>query len=400
MNRNINDLSGLRYTKKGKDILMKNVQKSVDKKENNVINIKPFSKVAVIAATMCFATVTAYATGVFQSAADIFAPMFGGSESQAEIIGQMGHVLPPSSSGGVVEASSSTSNGITISAKAVLGDSKNLCIIYDIKNEDGTQINLPDGVSADSLFTGSIFDNNETFIPGTQLPKTAGDDLSSSGSRYFKEDENGGLQFIERITTEGKIPVGETVTAGFRVIEYVIPKGESFEVKTLAEGDWNLEYTLDYQDLSRVYSVNKTNEIDEYTYNIESLVISPLSFELKYVVDGEMEYKEIDAADVKEEDFFIDYGNNKWLTVDENVSVLVDDTEDFTVLTGVTPFQRLDIILTLKDGTEMDLTYSASNGLNSADGQTFIAIANMFDEIIPLEDMLSVSIGDEIIFID
>jgi hypothetical protein len=96
---------------------------------------RPLLRTALIAACLTAAlAVTAGATGVLKSAAEAFAPIFGGSAAQTEIIDKIGYPV----------GASDTAGGVTITADAVLGDQYNAAIVFTITRDDGTAL-LPAG---------------------------------------------------------------------------------------------------------------------------------------------------------------------------------------------------------------------------------------------------------------
>ena len=58
---------------------------------------------------------------------------------------------------------------------------------------------------------------------------------------------------------------------------------------------------------------------------------------------------------------------------------------------------QLDIVLNLKDGREIDLGYWAGGSYGADEGKSVFTKSSMFNEVIPLEDMESVTVcGTEI----
>ena len=102
---------------------------------------RPILRTALIAACLAVVLgVTAGATGILKSAAEAFAPIFGTSAAQTEIIDQIGYPV----------GASDTDNGVTVTADAVMGDAYNAVIVYTISRDDGTRL-LPEDISGDML---------------------------------------------------------------------------------------------------------------------------------------------------------------------------------------------------------------------------------------------------------
>ncbi len=81
-----------------------------------------------IAAVLAIGGGTAYATGTLASAADSLAAVFGAGPAQTELIDQIGRPI----------GASCTSNGITITADAIIGMRNAYAVVYTIEKDDGT----------------------------------------------------------------------------------------------------------------------------------------------------------------------------------------------------------------------------------------------------------------------
>lgn len=91
--------------------------------------------VSVLACVLAAAlTVGAGAAGFLKPVADLFAPVFGGEESQLELIERMGTSL------GI----SDTRNGVTVTAEAMLNDGRNVAVLYSVSRESGEPL-IPAG---------------------------------------------------------------------------------------------------------------------------------------------------------------------------------------------------------------------------------------------------------------
>ncbi len=80
------------------------------------------------------------ATGALGSAGDAFAGLFGGGPAETEIIDQIGYPI----------GASATSNGVTITADAIMGDTYSYAIVYSIRRDDGSPL-----VSDETLAAGA-----------------------------------------------------------------------------------------------------------------------------------------------------------------------------------------------------------------------------------------------------
>lgn len=74
-------------------------------------------------------------TGALDSAGEAFAGLFGGGAAETEIIDQIGYPI----------GASATSNGVTITADAIVGDTYSYAIVYSIRRDDGEPPGEPGG---------------------------------------------------------------------------------------------------------------------------------------------------------------------------------------------------------------------------------------------------------------
>ena len=104
-----NTMDALRFTPEQKAALAERVAERAGGKTRR----HPLWRTALIAACLAAAlAVGAGASGVLKSAAEVFAPIFGGSAAQTEVIDKIGHPI----------GAGDTDNGVTITADAIIGD--------------------------------------------------------------------------------------------------------------------------------------------------------------------------------------------------------------------------------------------------------------------------------------
>ena len=137
-----NSLDALRFTPEQKAALSAGAADAAKGKTHR----RPLWRTALIAACLTAAlAVGAGASGVLKSAVEVFAPIFGGSAAQTEVIDKIGHPI----------GAGDTDNGVTITADAIIGDAYNAAIVYTIRRDDGTTL-LPEGTDAKSLLMGGF----------------------------------------------------------------------------------------------------------------------------------------------------------------------------------------------------------------------------------------------------
>ncbi len=70
----------------------------------------------------------AYASGALMGVGNVMDDLFGGPPAQTEVVGKIGRPL----------GASATSNGVTVTAEAIIGDRANYTIVFSVAKDDGT----------------------------------------------------------------------------------------------------------------------------------------------------------------------------------------------------------------------------------------------------------------------
>lgn len=301
---------------------------------------RPILRTALIAACLAVVLgVTAGATGILKSAAEVFAPIFGGSAAQTEIIDKIGYPI----------GASDTAGGITITADAVMGDAYNAAIIFTITRDDGTAL-LPAGTEDSMLLVrGGGADLN--ILGGTH-----------GGSWFVDEDPTDStVQLIQTISAD--VPINDcTATAEFDDLWFW--DEERGEAVPYAEGTWKLRFDVRYEDASVSLGNGETFIQDGMTFTIDSITLSPVAVKVDYTVDEEVVWSENESGRQSDEDA-------------EQAARYMENVE---------------ILLTRTDGTVMDLSNSGGS-ISPQDGTTVCSKSQVFSEIIPMEEMASISVG-------
>lgn len=303
---------------------------------------RPVFRAALIAAVMvAVLAVGAGAAGVLPSPTEIFAPLFGGAAAQTEVIDKIGHPI----------GASDTVDGITISADAIMGTEYNAVIVYTIRRDDGERF-FPKGEDLDSsmLVLGGF--GGLGGIKG-----------GSHGSAWFVDEdpEDDRVQYIEAVNMDYPVTKA-TVNVTFYDLCYW--KDGQAERQPLYAGRWYLHYEVDYEDCSVALGGGETFSQDGLNFTIDEVSVSPIGFRVAYTADRELVWSGApsgrqDPEDARESQRYL-----------ENV----------------------EILLTKTDGTVLDLSNSGGS-ITPKDGVSVCDKGDVFDEIIPLEDMASLSVG-------
>ena len=196
----------------------------------------------------CFALVlsmalTAEATN--GTVSNLLAPLFGGA--QTEIVDKIG----------VPIGASASVNGYTLTMDAIIGDRYSVMVAYTLSRDDGQAI--PENIDFSSKgFSGSGY----------------------STKILIDEDDPSIAHFHLRWHRNEPI-IGRIVTATFT--DLVIDNGEDDIV--IAEGTWQIKYTLRYPDSTEELPVKAFEVVDDggRKYKVKEILLSPLGIHLDMV---------------------------------------------------------------------------------------------------------------------
>ena len=302
-----------------------------------------------IAAVLALGGGTAYATGTLARAADSLAAVFGAGPAPTELIDQIGRPI----------GASCTSNGITITADAIIGMRNAYAVVYTIEKDDGTafdELTMNErGVYNLNLDGGGSINALTALRLGVD---------ASGGTRYtFDADPaDNSLQIVEmtRIGGSDVSLVGETLHFNATEIGFtrVGEDGRDLPSQAIATGDWNMSFKIDYEDLSVDLPVGQTFTINGNSAVVDELDVSPLGATITYTVD---------AVDGPSGPTGLETGAEKRVGYG-----------DFTV--------------TFTDGTTQEL----GSGYTSwqRDGKTVVQKTWFFDQIRDVDDIASITVGD------
>lgn len=314
---------------------------------------KSLSKVAAVAVCLVSVlTITAEAAGIPTPLSGILAPIFGGSVAQTEVIDKIGRPIN----------ASDTDNGITISADAIIGDTYNACIVFTISRDDGTALLAPDMEATEllsKLFLDISFSNR-----------------GSSHGYIWCEDPVPGdaeIQLIYGLSSDEPVSKGictVEVTSKLQVNENeTVAVGESLSARDAKscgiEGEWKFRFNVDYEDTAVTLGNGETFRQDDMTFTIQEIRISPIAYSVSYDVDEEVHWSHESSGRLPEDD------KRQWELFSENVQ----------------------ITLTKKDGTTVDLSTHSGGSVGARDGFTHCIKSAVFGEVIPLEELENITVG-------
>ena len=130
------------------------------------------------------------------------------------------------------------------------------------------------------------------------------------------------------------------------------------------EGHWKFRFDVNYEDLSVTLGSGETFEQGGMTFTVDSVTVSPVAVKVDYTVDSEVVWS--DAPSGRQ------------------------DPEDSRQMERY--FEQVEILLTKTDGTVIDMS-NAGGSIKPENGVTVCTKGEVFDEILPLEELESISVG-------
>lgn len=331
-------MDSLRFTDEQKRQLAENAAKEAARQTRRTR--RPIGRTVLAAA--CIAAVLAVsagATGVLKTAVESFSGILGSGVAQTEIIDKIGRPI----------GASATDNGVTVSADAIIGDEYNAAIVFTIRRDDGTRL-FPEEVNEKNLLMGG-FGGVDMHIKG-----------GSHGSSWFVDEDpdDDHIQMVQTISSD--VPL----THGAATADFSDLCGWDDEAETsvpLIEGRWKFRFDVDYEDSSRVCGGGDTFEQDGMTFTIDEVRISPVAIRVAYTVDSEVQWSDAPSGKQSDEDR--------------------RQVEQY--------LENVEILLTRADGTVAAIPTGGS--IKPDNGATVCVKGGVLDEIIPLEELASVSVG-------
>lgn len=336
MNRYQDTLDRLRFTPEQKQHMTDRLMAEAERPAPR--RALPFRRLAAagVAAALVLSVGVAGATGALGEVGAAFSAIFGPS-TQTEIMDKIGYPV----------GASDTDNGVTITADAIVGDTYSYAVVYTIQREDGKALvsdqllaRAPDPDDALPL----AFQSYDAALQGYRGG-------SSSNMWFYDADPaDSAVQFVELRTQSEPLEPG-LLTVRFQDLQVY---GEDYATcTTLTEGSWKLSFQLAFEDASRTLPCGQTFTLNGAEVTLNAVTLSPLSIQADYTVSW--------AGD--------------------------------TAMDWIEP---LPMSITYTDGTTLDLSHA---GGASAYGTGSVSCQKgmIFDQLHPLEEVASVTVGDVVI---
>ena len=301
----------------------------------------PRMAVIGVAAAMVL-TIGAGASGALRSAGEAFAGVFGRSAAETEIIDKIGRPI----------GASDSNNGVTITADAIIGDKYHYAITYTITKDDGSAFDMADDIG--NGYLPLMFEQQDTYF---------GNMGGAHGTSYFYDADpnDNAIQFVEMRETDREIP-HSTAKATFENIRMQ----NNGQDDILVNGKWKLKFEMNFEDTAISLPAGQTMQLNGMDIEINAITLSPIALRVDYTVDSEIKWDEnAKSGRVSEKDR---KSQQKY-------------------------FEDLRIFVNKKDGTSIDLSLSGGS-VKPEDGKTICQKGEVFEQILPLEDIASITVGD------
>ena len=339
-------LDELHFTREEKNAMVDRLTAGESRGGGKVRSIRRTVTVGVAAALLMTMGVGAAVT--LTPAGEVFASIFGDSPAQTEILDRMG----------VPIGASDTADGVTITADAIIGDTYSYAVVYSIARDDGQP--LAEDLTPLEGTDGTLpltFDQSDTFI------RMLG---GSHGSAYFYDADptDAAIQYVVMMTMDTPIEPG-TATATFQNL-YL--RGEDIQDRTLlAEGKWKIRFQFQFPDSGVSLEAGQTFQLSGMEATLDAVTLSPLSIQVDYTVWEELVWDHQDQADGQ-------MGEH-------------DREQSYRF------FESLPVTVNFTDGTALDLSGNGG-GIRPEDGKTVCQKGRVFEEILDLSTVESVTVGD------
>ena len=358
MNREYNDnkeyknaLDELHFSEEAKNRMVERLMERAEQPApRRVCRFPRFAAVGIAAALVL--SIGAGASGVLKSASEVFAGVFGPT-ADTEIIDQIGRPI----------GASDTSNGVTVTADAILFDGYNYLISYTLEKDDGSAFDCTKNPDT-GLYDLGWKRSDSTIGRGVD---------GASGSCYFYDENpsDNAIQYVETMSYNDAVQTGGTVkiTLG----DLCVLNSENGEPTTIAKGAWRLKFQLEAGNSAVELPAGQNIDVNGRSASVDTIVLSPIGYHVVYTVDGEATFATLYDEDGEE----IPYESGQ-----EPASV-----------SATWESYAAKLLVTKTDGTVLDFS-DFGGSMDPHDGKTVCTRQGTFDTVIPLDDIASVTIGD------
>ncbi len=276
----------------------------------------------------------AVASGVLPNPADVLSDIFGDAPVQTELLNEVGRPL----------GASATSNGVTVTAEAVVGDRSSCAVVYSIEFDDPAAL---EEIEPGEDGTLPLVSDATRHVDGT---------IARGGGAWFYDADpsDDTIQYVETMgftTWNGTGIIGRTARFSMNKIEVCDEQGVS---ATLVSGSWNLKFEMNYVDTTVELPAGQTTTWQGAAVTIDAVAVSSVGAAVDYTIDRQ-----------------------------------AGDLESSAKVTA------LPVTVTLTDGTTFDATDANTSNTYAREsgGTRTVNEKIVFDRIVSVDDIVSVTVG-------
>lgn len=286
----------------------------------------------------------AVAAGVLPNPADVLSDVFGGAPAQTELLNEVGRPI----------GASATSNGVTVTAEAVVGDRSNFTVVYDVEFDDPSVL---EGIEPGENGTLPLVAKTTRYVDGVKG--------GGGGSWFFDADPGDGtIQYAETMgftTWNGAGIIGRTMRFSMSEIRTYDAEGG---YTTLATGNWSLKFEMNYVDTTVDLPAGQETTWQGADVTIDAVTVSSVGVTVDYTIERQIG----------------DLGPSGRLSDEAQAK------QDAVL--------GLPVTVTFADGTTFDATNANTHAEEQNDGTSAVTKTVTYDRIIAADDILSVIVGD------
>ena len=388
MNREYNDnreyknaLDELHFSEEAKNRMVERLMERAEQPAPR--RIRRFPRVAAVGvAAALVLSIGAGASGVLKSASEVFAGVFGPT-ADTEIIDQIGHPI----------GASDTSNGVTVTADAILFDGYNYLISYTLEKEDGSAFDCTKNPDT-GLYDLGWKRSDSTIGRGVD---------GATGSSYFYDADpsDNAIQYVETMSYNDTVQTGGT--AKITLSDLSVLNSENGEPTTIAKGAWRLKFQLEAGNSAVELPAGQSIDVNGRSATVDTIVLSPIGYHVVYTVDGEATFDTLydeNGEEIPQENGREPAGVCSVISPIGYHVVYDENGEEVPQESGREPAgvcstwesYSAKLLVTKTDGTVLDFS-DCGGSMDPHDGKTVCTRQGTFDTVIPLEDIASVTIG-------
>lgn len=286
----------------------------------------------------------AVAAGVLPNPADVLSDVFDGAPARTELLNDIGRPI----------GASAASGGVTVTAEAVAGDRSNYAVAYSIEFDDPS---ILEGVE---LHEGGTL----TYV-GDAFLRVDGTMGGGGFARLYDADpSDNALQLVQvmgvRTWNDASI-VGRTARFSMSRLEIFTDEGE---VETLAAGDWDLKFEMNYVDTTVDLPAGQKTTWQGADVTIDTVAVSSVGVTVDYTIDRQIG----------------DLGPSGQLSDEAQAR------QDAVL--------GLPVTVTFADGTTFDATNANTSAVKQDDDTSAVTKTVTYDRIVAADDIVSVTVGD------